>query len=92
MFCGVFLGSTCCGGTGANIHDVIERQLPSKVAHYSSICGKNNDCDMNDAQLDCACVTSSLFGALNAQLVLRDKIQTHSSMLSKIRIAHIKGE
>jgi hypothetical protein len=68
------------------IHHVIERQLPSKVAHYLSICGKNNDCDINDAQVDGACVTSSLFGALNAQIALRDKIQTHSSMFSKVNV------
>ena len=43
------------------IHDVIERQLPWKVAHYLSICGKNNDCDMNDAQLDCAPNTTHFF-------------------------------
>ena len=41
---------------------------------------------MNDAQLDCAYVTSSHFGALNAQLTLRDKIQT-GSMFSEIRLA-----
>ena len=51
------------GGTGANIfaYIAIERQLPSEVAHYLFICGKNNDCDMNDAQLDCAPNTTHFF-------------------------------